>query len=148
MRPISYYLSEPKWLTLILVNIATFLAPLDTGIVALVLPNIARDFKTGIDIAIWVSVIYLIVLTTFMTSFGRFSDIHGRKKYFIVGLSIFVIGSFFSGMSQTIAELLIFRIIQAIGAALLLVNSRAIITDAFPPEERRLAMSILSLIHI
>jgi len=142
MRSISYYLSEPKWLTLILVNIATFLAPLDTGIVALVLPNIARDFKTGIDIAIWVSVIYLIVLTTFMTSFGRFSDIHGRKKYFVVGLSIFVIGSFFSGMSQTMAELLIFRIIQAIGAALLLVNSRAIITDAFPPEERRLAMSI------
>ena len=77
-----------------------------------------------------------------MTSFGRFSDIHGRKKYFEIGLGIFVIGSFFSGMSNTIAELLIFRIIQAIGAALLLVNSRAIITDAFPPEERRLAMSI------
>ena len=141
-KSLSDYLSEHKWMTLVVVNIATFLAPLDTGIVALVLPNIARDFNTGIEIAIWVSVIYLIVLTTFMTSFGRFSDIHGRKKYFVIGLGIFVIGSFFSGMSQTIAELLIFRIIQAIGAALLLVNSRAIITDAFPPEERRLAMSI------
>ncbi len=141
-KSLSDYLSEHKWMTLVVVNIATFLAPLDTGIVALVLPNIARDFNTGIEIAIWVSVIYLIVLTTFMISFGRFSDIHGRKKYFVIGLGIFVIGSFFSGMSQTIAELLIFRIIQAIGAALLLVNSRAIITDAFPPEERRLAMSI------
>ena len=141
-KSLSDYLSEHKWMTLVVVNIATFLAPLDTGIVALVLPNIARDFQTGIEIAIWVSVIYLIVLTTFMTSFGRFSDIHGRKKYFVIGLGIFVIGSFFSGMSQTIAELLIFRIVQAIGAALLLVNSRAIITDAFPPEERRMAMSI------
>ncbi len=97
-KSLSDYLSEYKWMTLIVVNIATFLAPLDTGIVALVLPNIARDFQTGIDIAIWVSVIYLIVLTTFMTSFGRFSDIHGRKKYFVVGLGIFVFGSLFSGL--------------------------------------------------
>ena len=84
-KSLSDYLSEHKWMTLVVVNIATFLAPLDTGIVVLVLPNIARDFQTGIEIAIWVSVIYLIVLTTFMTSFGRFSDIHGRKKYFVIG---------------------------------------------------------------
>ena len=146
---ISKSLSEPKWLTLIIVNLATFMAPLDTGIVSLVLPSIARDFKTGIEIAIWVPVIYLLILTVFMTSFGRYSDINGRKKFFIIGLGIFVVGSFLSGISQTIAELLIFRIIQAIGATLLLVNSRAIITDAFPPEERRLAMSIhVTVIYI
>ena len=80
---ISKSLSDQKWLTLIIVNLATFMAPLDTGIVSLVLPIIARDFKTGIEIAIWVPVIYLIILTVFMTSFGRYSDIHGRKKFFI-----------------------------------------------------------------
>ena len=62
-KSLSDSLSEYKWMTLVVVNIATFLAPLDTGIVALVLPNIARDFQTGIEIAIWVSVIYLIILT-------------------------------------------------------------------------------------
>lgn len=139
---ISKSFFERKWFTLVIVNLATFMAPLDTGIVSLVLPTIARDFKTGLEIAIWVPVIYLIILTVFMTSFGRYSDIHGRKKFFIIGLGVFVVGSFLSGISQTIAELLIFRIIQAIGAAFLLVNSRAIITDVFPLEERRLAMSI------
>ena len=142
-------LSEHKWQTLLFVNLGTFMAPLDTGIVALVLPNIARDFQTGIGIAIWVPVIYLIILTAFMTSFGRFSDIKGRKKYFNIGLGIFILGSAFSGMSGSIAELLIFRIVQAVGATLLLVNSRALIVDAFPKSERGLAMGIhVTVIYI
>ena len=142
-------LSEHKWQTLLFVNLGTFMAPLDTGIVALVLPNIARDFQTGIGIAIWVPVIYLMILTAFMTSFGRFSDIKGRKKYFNIGLVIFILGSAFSGMSGSIAELLIFRIVQAVGATLLLVNSRALIVDAFPKSERGLAMGIhVTVIYI
>ena len=142
-------LSERKWQTLLFVNLGTFMAPLDTGIVALVLPSIARDFQTGIGIAIWVPVIYLVILTAFMTSFGRFSDIKGRKKYFNIGLGIFIFGSAFSGMSGSMAELLIFRIVQAVGATLLLANSRALIVDAFPKSERGLAMGIhVTVIYI
>ena len=165
MNSLRSKLSQHKWQTLLFVNLGTFMAPLDTGIVALVLPNIARDFQTGIGIAIWVPVIYLMILikresmilikresmilTAFMTSFGRFSDIKGRKKYFNIGLVIFILGSAFSGMSGSIAELLIFRIVQAVGATLLLVNSRALIVDAFPKSERGLAMGIhVTVIYI
>ena len=133
---------EYKWLTLIVINLGTFMAPLDTGIVALILPNIARDFQAGLDIAIWIPIIYLVILTAFMTAFGRFSDIRGRKRYFNLGLGIFVVGSFLSGISTSMSELLIFRIIQAVGATLLLVNSRALIVDAFPSNQRGLAMGV------
>jgi MFS family permease len=131
-----------KWVTLIVINLGTFMAPLDTGIVALVLPNIARDFSAGIDISIWVPVIYLMILTAFMTSFGRFSDIKGRKRYFNIGLAVFVLGSLLSGISTSLPELLFFRVIQAVGATLLLVNSRSLIVDAFPPGQRGLAMGV------
>ena len=131
-----------KWLTLIVINLGVFMAPLDTGIVALVLPNISRDFSAGIDISIWIPVIYLIVLTAFMTSFGRLSDIRGRKRYFNIGLAVFVLGSFLSGISASLPELLLFRIIQGVGATLVLVNSRALIVDAFPPGQRGFAMGI------
>lgn len=131
---------KDKWLALAVINIGTFIAPLDTGIVAIVLPNIARDFGVHISVAIWVPVIYLIILAAFMTSFGRYSDIKGRKKFFNIGLAIFVAGSFLSGNSSDIYQLLVFRIIQAIGGAFLLANGRALITDAFPPHQRGLAM--------
>ncbi|MBI2126231.1 MAG: MFS transporter [Thaumarchaeota archaeon] len=129
-----------KWLALAVINIGTFIAPLDTGIVAIVLPNIARDFKAHISIAIWVPVIYLIILAAFMTSFGRYSDIKGRKKFYNIGLAIFVAGSFLSGNATDIFQLLLFRIIQAVGGAFLLANGRALIIDSFPPHQRGFAM--------
>jgi len=129
-----------RWLALAVINIGTFIAPFDTGIVSIVLPNIARDFRAHISIAIWVPVIYLIILAAFMTSFGRYSDIKGRKKFFNIGLLIFVAGSFLSGNAADIFQLLVFRIIQAVGGAFLLANGRALITDAFPPHQRGFAM--------
>ncbi|MCS4538680.1 MAG: MFS transporter [Thaumarchaeota archaeon] len=131
---------KDRWLALTVINIATFIAPLDTGIISIVLPNIARDFRATISLAIWIPVIYLIILAAFMTSFGRYSDIKGRKKYFIIGLAVFVVGSFLSGNASDIFQLLFFRIIQAVGGAFLLANGRALITNAFPPHQRGFAM--------
>lgn len=131
---------KDKWLALAVINIGTFMAPFDTGIVSIVLPNIARDFRAPITFAIWVPVIYLIILAAFMTSFGRYSDIKGRKKFYIIGLAVFVVGSFLSGTSSDILPMLVFRMVQAIGGAFLLANGRALITDAFPPHQRGFAM--------
>jgi len=140
MQELSQQEYRYKWLALAVINVGTFMAPLDTGIVAIVLPNIARDFKAHISIAVWVPVIYLVILAAFMTSFGRYSDIKGRKKFYVLGLGIFTIGSFLSGNSDNIYQLLIFRVIQAVGGAFLLANGRALITDAFPPHQRGFAM--------
>ncbi len=131
---------KDKWLALAVINIGTFIAPLDTGIISIVLPNIARDFRAHISIAIWVTVIYLIILAAFMASFGRYSDIKGRKKFYNIGLLVFVVGSFLCGNATDIFQLLVFRIIQAVGGAFLLANGRALITNAFPPKQRGFAM--------
>ncbi len=122
------------------INLAHSVPPLDTGIMALILPTISISLKAPVDVVIWVPLVSLLVEAAFMPTFGNFSDRNGRKRYFILGLVLFAIGSFLAGNSLTIYELLIYRVIQSFGSAFILANGRALIVDIFGPGQRGFAL--------
>jgi MFS family permease len=138
-----------KWFSLGAVNLGNFVPPLDTGIMSLILPTISISLKAPISVVLWVPLTSLIITAAFMPIFGRFSDSHGRKRYFILGLFLFAIGAYLSGNSITIYELLIYRVVQSLGGAFILANGRALIVDAFEPRERGFALGThISVIYI
>ncbi len=138
-----------KWFSLAAVNIGNFVPPLDTGIMSLILPTISISLKAPIQLVLWVPLESLIITAAFMPIFGRFSDAHGRKRYFILGLALFSIGAYLSGNSLTIYDLLIYRVIQSLGGAFILSNGRALIVDAFEPRERGFALGThISVIYV
>ncbi len=138
-----------KWFSLAAVNLGNFVPPLDTGIMSLILPTIAISLQAPIGVVLWVPLESLIITAAFMPIFGRFSDRHGRKRYFILGLVLFSIGAYLSGNSLTIYDLLIYRVIQSLGGAFILSNGRALIVDAFEPKLRGFALGPhISVIYI
>ena len=124
-------------------TIAVLMASLDGNIVLIALPTIAKDLPGhSIFILLWILIGYGLITAVVLLNFGRFSDMYGRVKLYDLGLAIFTGGSALCGFSQTGIELVVFRMIQAIGAGFLFSNSAAIITDAFPPNERGTAIGI------
>ncbi len=91
---------------------------------------------------LWVILGYQLIIATVLVNFGRLSDLFGRVKLYNIGFAVFTIGSALCSISQTADQLIGFRLIQATGAAFLFSNSAAIITDAFPPNERGKALGI------
>jgi len=133
-------LSGNKWLSLAVVNAGNFVPPLDTGIMALILPTISLSLKAPITVVLWIPLTSLLIEAAFMPIFGSFSDRSGRRRYFAVGLLLFAVGSFLAGNSLSIFELLLYRVIQSFGAAFILANGRALIADAFEPGQRGFAL--------
>ncbi len=148
-RDVQALAKRRKWFSLAAVNLGNFVPPLDTGIMSLILPTISLNLKAPVQLVLWVPLESLIITAAFMPIFGRFSDSHGRKRYFVLGLVLFSIGAYLSGNSSTIFELLIYRVVQALGGAFILSNGRALIVDAFEPRERGFALGThISVIYV
>ena len=118
------------------------MASLDRNIIIIALPTIASDLHTSFFALIWIVLVYWLVTASVLLNFGRLSDMFGRVKLYNIGFAIFTIGSGLCSISQTGEQLILFRIIQAIGAAFLFSNSAAIITDTFPENERAKALGL------
>jgi EmrB/QacA subfamily drug resistance transporter len=118
------------------------MAPLDSTIVSVSLPVMATDLSMDYASIIWVPTAYLVTLAVLILSIGRLSDMRGRKPIFISGFAVFVIGSFLCSVAQNGAELIVFRILQGVGAAFFGATSTAIVTDVFPRNERGKALGI------
>ena len=115
--------------------LATLLAALDQTIVATALPRIASDLRGFADLS-WVVTAYLVSSTVTVPLYGKLSDLYGRRRLFVVSISIFVTGSALCAAAQTIGELVAMRALQGIGAGGLLPLSQAAIADLFSPRER------------
>jgi EmrB/QacA subfamily drug resistance transporter len=133
---------ESKWIILAITTLAVFMTPLDSSITNVAMPAIGETFNASFNLLALIPLLYLISLSAFMIPFGKLADIYKRKYFFISGLVIFTLASFFSGISSSIIYLLISRFIQGIGAALLASTSAAIVTESFPPNQRGLALGI------
>ncbi len=122
------------------------MSSLDNNIVLIALPVIAKKLpdSTPFDL-LWVLVGYQLVVSAFLVNIGRLGDMFGRVRLYNMGFAVFTASSLLCSLSQTGDELLIFRLIQGVGAALLFSNSTALITDAFPPQERGRALGINSV---
>ncbi len=131
-----------KWYVMAAVAMGIFLSTIDSSIVNLALPTLVRELHTDFPTVQWVILGYLLGLTALMLSVGRLADIRGKKPLYITGFVIFTIGSVLCGLSLTIYTLILFRIVQSIGAAMILALGSAIVTESFPPEERGRALGV------
>lgn len=118
------------------------MASLDTNIVVIALPTIVSDIHVSLLTLVWIVLGYWLVTASVLLNLGRLSDMFGRVKLYNLGFIIFTAGSVLCSVSQTGEQLLLFRIAQSLGAAFLFSNSAAIITDAFPENERGKALGL------
>jgi EmrB/QacA subfamily drug resistance transporter len=132
-----------KWHAMLVVSIGTFMATLDASIINLALPILRNYFNTDIATIEWVMLSYLLTITTMLLTLGRLSDMYGRKSMFLAGLLTFTLGSGLCSLSTLASQLIAFRVVQGLGAAMLMANSLAIITDVFPHNERGKALGLM-----
>jgi EmrB/QacA subfamily drug resistance transporter len=142
-----------KWTALSNTTLGIFMAALDSTIVLIALPAIFRGIHldplqpTNIGYLLWMLMGYLVVTAVLVVTFGRLGDIFGRVRMYNLGFLVFTIASVglslvWSTGSTGALELIALRVVQGVGGALLMANSTAILTDAFPAEERGMAMGI------
>jgi len=133
------------------VMMAMLLSAVDQTVVGTALPRIIADLN-GLQHYAWVATAYLLASTASMPIWGKLSDAFGRKRFFIIGMVIFVIGSALCGQSHTMLELVAFRAFQGLGAGAMLPITQAIIGDVFPPAQRAkyagLLMSVFAVATI
>lgn len=135
-----------KWLIFACVALGVFMSTLDSSIVNIALPYIMQDMETGLETIQWVVVIYLLTVSSLLLTFGRLSDIRGKRMVYTGGFIIFTMGSFLCAMAQTPLFLIISRAVQACGAAMLMACSPALIVDTFPIRERGKALGMVGAV--
>jgi EmrB/QacA subfamily drug resistance transporter len=132
-----------KWSTFLVVGIGVLMATLDSSIVNISLPTIARAFQRPVNgLLQWVVIAYLLVIVALLLTGGRLGDMFGKKPCWQAGLAVFTLGSISCGLAPSMASLIAARALQGVGASLLMSISPALLTSAFPPEERGRALGL------
>ncbi len=134
-----------RWMVLLTVVVGTFLGRLDQTIVNLAIPKVIDSFGITVSAASWIVTAYIIANAVFVPVWGKLGDTLGRKKIYILGFSIFILGSLLAGLSWNLGSMVIFRIIQAIASSADYPTAMAIIAITFrEPKERAQALGIWS----
>jgi EmrB/QacA subfamily drug resistance transporter len=134
--------SYRHWYVVATVCIGAFMAALDASIINIALPTLEHQFHVQMNEIEWVSLSYLLSLASLILIFGRIADMVGRRWLYLIGFSLFSFSSLFCGLAPSLSILIISRISQGIGAALLQANSVAIVTYATPKEDLGKAIGI------
>jgi EmrB/QacA subfamily drug resistance transporter len=129
-----------KWLILVAVAASTMLATIDGSIVNVAMPTLVEELDTSFNIIQWVALGYLLTIATLTMSMGRLGDVVGKKKLFVAGIVVFTVASALCGLVPDVSWLIGFRVLQALGAVLILALGAAILVEAFPPNERGKAL--------
>jgi EmrB/QacA subfamily drug resistance transporter len=131
-----------KKVVLVVVTIAAFLSPFMLSSINIALPPIGREFAMDAVQLAWVPTSYLLSATVFLLPFGRIADIYGMKRIFTYGIVIYVISSLLAAISTSATMLILSRIPQGIGGAMILCSGVAIIASTYPVEELGRALGI------
>lgn len=132
-----------KWMVLISVSMGVFLATIDGSIVNIGLNTLVNDLGQPLAVVEWVVLAYMLTVATLMLTVGRLSDMIGKKILYLAGIIIFTIGSGLCGIAPTVYWLIGFRVLQAVGAVLVMAIGMAIVTENFPPQERGKALGVM-----
>ena len=122
--------------------LAGFLTPFDLSAVNIALPSIAEEFSMDAIQMGWVSTAYLLASAVFLVPFGRIADIYGRKKVFAAGLSVFTLASLLMVVAPSAVAVILLRILQGFGSAMIFGTAVAILTSVTAPEHRGKALGI------
>lgn len=134
-----------KWLILINVMLATFMAVLDSTVVTVGLPTIMGDLGTDINTAEWVLTAYMLSLATMLPVSSWLADRYGYKRVFMLSILVFTTGSFLCGNSTSIEELIFWRVYQGVGCGAIIPVGMAIVTSVFPPDKRGVALGFWAI---
>lgn len=134
-----------KWWVLLTVIVGTFLGRLDQTIVNLALPKIINDFSISVSAAGWIATAYILANAIFVPIWGKLGDTVGRKKVYILGFTIFILGSALAGLAWNLSSMIVFRVIQSIAGSADYPTAMAIIAVTFKHgKERAQALGIWS----
>lgn len=131
------------WWVLVSIGTFAFMSNLDSSIVNIAMPIMAKELHVPMNQIEWVVSAYLIILSALLLFFGKLGDLYGKVKVFRIGTVVFLAGSFISGLQINFPVLLIGRAIQGIGAAMTLSNTYGITTSTFGVKERGRAMGFV-----
>jgi EmrB/QacA subfamily drug resistance transporter len=129
-----------RWWTLGAMCFALFMVMLDNTVVNVSLPSIQRDLHASLSSLEWTVNAYTLTFAVLMVTGGRLGDIFGRRKMFLFGVVVFGLSSVAIGLAPTDAALVAFRAVQGVGAAFMMPATLSIITQAFPPHQRGMAI--------
>jgi EmrB/QacA subfamily drug resistance transporter len=131
-----------KWWALAVICVGTFTSTMDNSIINIALPTLGKTFNVGITTSMWVYLAYMLTSAGLTLTFGQSGDRWGRKRIYIYGLLISALGLGLNSIAQNMGMLISFRVVQAIGAGMMIAVGPAIITNVFPDNERGKAMGI------
>jgi len=131
-----------KYTVLTNTTIGAFMSQLDGNIVLIALPTITRSLNASAFEALWVLMGYILMTAVLLLAFGRLADMYGKVRLYNLGFAVFTVGSGLCSLSINGGMLVFFRLVQGVGAALIWANNAAILTDAFPPNERGRAIGV------
>jgi EmrB/QacA subfamily drug resistance transporter len=135
-----------KWLIFSLVAVGIFMSTLDGSIVNVALPIIMSELGVPLITVKWVVVIYLLTISSLLLSFGRLSDMWGRRWVYSRGLAVFALGSLLCGLSPGAMWLIASRALQGVGAAMIMACTPALVVDVFPIAERGRALGMVGTV--
>lgn len=122
------------------------MATVDGSIVNITLPVISSYFSVNINEVQWIVTSYLLAISALLLIWGRISDLYGRKYLYAAGMVIFTTGSLLCGLSNTFNALVISRVVQALGASIMMALAQGIVTSIFPSNERGKAMGFIGMV--
>lgn len=126
------------------VMIAAFMSMFDSGVVNVGLPVMALEFKVDISMVQWITSVYLLIMSALLPILGTLADNFGRRKMFNIGFFVISIFTLFCGFSVNLPMLIVMRILQAVGGAMVMANGMAIVTESYPPSERGRNIGLLA----
>lgn len=129
-----------KWWALSCTSLGMLLATINSGTLVIALPDLEKALGVDLLTLVWVILAFMIASTVLVLTFGRLSDLFGRKRAFVLGFAVFTAASLGAGFAGGGTDLILWRIVQGIGGALLFANASALVTDAFPREQLGVAM--------
>ena len=131
-----------KLTALIIASLSSFITPFMISSINIALPVIGKEFQVDAVLLSWVATAYLLAAAVSLVPFGKLADIYGRKKVYMIGMSLFTFTSFLSAVSISAPMLIVFRIFQGAGSAMVFATGIAILTSVYPPEERGKVLGI------
>ena len=134
--------SNRKWMILSVTSLGALLSALNFSTLIIALPDLITGLHASLLQAMWIMLAYMVAQTVAVLMAGSLADRYGRKRMYMFGLIVFTIFSLVSGFAPNAPMLIIFRILQGIGGAMVMANSTAIVADAFPREELGRALGI------
>lgn len=128
--------SSSKTLIVFLASFTSFITAFSTSAIAVAIPSIANQFAIDAILQNWLATSFLLAIAVFAVPFGKLSGKFGLKKFFILGIIVFLLGSVGATLSFSAYSLIFFRVIQGIAGAMLNISGLALVTEALPPQER------------